>query len=69
MRDLAADPAHAGEVGRLTALMKSWQEKVGDRQPLAAARPKPKDVSFDGYVRQPDQWQPEWIRKKYFAGP
>jgi hypothetical protein len=31
------------------------------------AKPKSKDVSFDGYVRTPDQWQPEWIRQKYFA--
>jgi arylsulfatase A-like enzyme len=65
--DLAADPAHAKEIERLTALMKSWQEKVGDKQPLTVARPKPKAVSFDGYVRKPDQWQPEWIRRKYFA--
>jgi arylsulfatase A-like enzyme len=64
--DLAADPAGVKEIERLTVLMKAWQEKVGDRQPLTVAKPKPKDVSFEGYVRKPDQWQPEWVRKKYF---
>jgi arylsulfatase A-like enzyme len=29
--DLAADPRHAGQVRRLTALLKDWQQKVGDR--------------------------------------
>ena len=34
-----------------------------------AAKPKSKEISFEGYVRKPDQWQPEWIVKKYFRGP
>ncbi|HKB02581.1 MAG TPA: sulfatase-like hydrolase/transferase [Gemmataceae bacterium] len=66
MTNLAADPAHAAQVERLTGLMKEWQAKVGDKQPLAVAKPKPKDVSFDGHVRMIDQWQPDWIREKYF---
>jgi arylsulfatase A-like enzyme len=65
--DLAADPAYAKEIDRLTGLMKAWQGKVGDKQPLSVAKPKPKELSFDGYVRKADQWQPEWVRKKYFA--
>jgi arylsulfatase A-like enzyme len=67
--DLAGDPRHAGEVDRLTALMKSWQEAVGDRQPLTVETTKPRWVSFDGYDRTPDQWQPEWIVRKYFRRP
>jgi arylsulfatase A-like enzyme len=69
MHDLAGDPRHSAEVERLTGLMKQWQAKVGDRQPLAVDRPKPKDVSFDGYICKPDQWQPEWIVRKYFPRP
>ncbi len=68
-RDLAGDAKHAAEVERLTRLMKSWQEKVGDQQPLTVAKPKPKEVTFDGFERKPDQWQPEWIIKKYFQKP
>jgi arylsulfatase A-like enzyme len=65
-KNLADDPASAKDIDRLTVLLKAWQERVGDQQPLAVAKPKPKDVSFDGYVRKVDQWQPEWVRKKYF---
>ncbi|MFO0810274.1 MAG: sulfatase-like hydrolase/transferase [Gemmataceae bacterium] len=67
--DLAADPAHAAEIERLIGLMKTWQAKVGDKQPLTVANPKPKAVSFDGYERKPDQWQPAWIVEKYFKKP
>jgi arylsulfatase A-like enzyme len=66
MRDLAADPGHEPEIARLTALMRSWQEKLGDQQPLAVNAPRPKEVRFDDLVRQPDQWQPAWIVEKYF---
>jgi arylsulfatase A-like enzyme len=65
-RDLAGDSRHAAEIDRLTALMKSWQAKVGDKQTLTVDKPKPKAVSFAGYDRKPDQWQPEWIVEKYF---
>jgi arylsulfatase A-like enzyme len=69
MRDLAADPKHGGEIERLTRLMKSWQAKVGDKQPLAAAKPRSKAVTFERFDRKADQWQPEWILKKYFQRP
>src|SRR5437762_6935448 len=48
-RDLAGDPRYAGEVERLTALLRQWQDRVGDKQPLTAARPKPKEVRFDDF--------------------
>ncbi len=69
IQDLAADPKYAAEIERLTARMKEWQAKVGDRQPLRVDQPKPKEVSFDGYLRKPDPWQPEWILRKYFPQP
>jgi arylsulfatase A-like enzyme len=69
MKNLADDPAHAGEIKKLTTLMQNWQRKVGDTQPLRVEKPKPKDVSFDGFVRKPDQWQPAWIVEKYFKKP
>lgn len=69
MKDLAADPAHAATVERLTGLMKDWQKKVGDAQPLSVEKSKPKDVRFDDFERQPDKWQPAWIVDKYFKKP
>jgi arylsulfatase A-like enzyme len=46
MRDLAADPAHAGEVKRLTTLLKDWQEQLGDRQPLTTDKPLAPEFDF-----------------------
>ena len=65
-KSLADDPTHVKEIDRLTVLLKAWQQRVGDKQPLTVAKPKPKEISFDGYVRKVDQWQPDWVRKKYF---
>ena len=56
----------ATDLARLTALMRSWQEKLGDEQPLTVKDPKPKEVRFDDFERKPDQWQPAWIVEKYF---
>jgi arylsulfatase A-like enzyme len=65
-RNLAADKAHAAKLKRLTSLMKDWQKKVRDPHPLTVERPRSKEVSFDGFERKPDQWQPKWIVEKYF---
>jgi arylsulfatase A-like enzyme len=64
--NLAADPTYAAEIERLTGLIKQWQKKVGDMQPLSVKKPRPKTVSFDDFERKPDKWQPKWIVEKYF---
>jgi arylsulfatase A-like enzyme len=69
MKDVSNDPAHATTIERLTGLMKDWQTKVSDKQPLTVAKPRSKAVSFDGFVRTPDKWQPAWIVEKYFKKP
>jgi arylsulfatase A-like enzyme len=46
MNDLAADPSRAGEVARLTGLLKDWQQKCGDEQPLTTAKPVPLEFDF-----------------------
>ncbi|MEW6303721.1 MAG: sulfatase-like hydrolase/transferase [Verrucomicrobiota bacterium] len=63
--NLAEDPQHAKQIERLTVLMKTRQQEYGDTQTLTVANPKPKAVDFN-FERKPDQWQPEWIIKKYF---
>lgn len=63
-RNLAAK--NPSEVARLTRLLREWQERTGDRQPLTVAKPKPRSLRFDDFERKPDQWQPRWIVEKYF---
>lgn len=67
MQNLANEPAHAETVDRLTKLMKEWQSQVGDKQPLRVENPKPKEISFEGFIRRPDKFQPKWIVEKYFS--
>jgi hypothetical protein len=66
IHDLAKSPRHAARVDQLTALLRDWQRRVGDAQPLTVANPRPLEIHFDGYVRKPDPWQPAWIVDKYF---
>jgi len=67
LHNLADDPAQAGRVEQMLDLLKKWQQKVGDNQPLMVANPGPKKIDMTGREREPDRWQPEWIRKKYFG--
>ena len=46
MRDLAADPRQAGQVQRMTALLRKEQEMAGDSQPLTSATPQPAEFDF-----------------------
>ena len=74
--DLQTDPdektnlierAEYGEhVQRLLKLMSQWQAKVGDTLKLPTENKRPEVIELTGRKRVPDQWQPEWIVKKYF---
>jgi arylsulfatase A-like enzyme len=46
MHDLADDPQHADEVKRLTALLKTEQEKAGDKCALTSEKPLPLEFDF-----------------------
>jgi arylsulfatase A-like enzyme len=60
-------PAHAAEVTRLLALMKTWQPQVGDTLPLPTTSTTPPSIDLTGAPREADQWQPDWIVRKYFG--
>ncbi|MBP7053048.1 MAG: sulfatase-like hydrolase/transferase [Phycisphaerae bacterium] len=62
-------PESAQHVQRLLALMRQWQAKVGDTLELPSESKPPELVDLTGRKRVPDQWQPDWIVKKYFDGP
>ncbi|MCR4410818.1 MAG: sulfatase-like hydrolase/transferase [Thermoguttaceae bacterium] len=68
-RNLIDQPGHSEHVERLRKLMRQWQAKVGDTVELPAENKPPARVDLTGRKREPDQWQPEWIRKKYFDAP
>ena len=63
-RDLAEKKP--GEVERLTHLLRDWQQRTGDPQPLTTPNRMLKAIRFDDFERKPDQWQPAWIVEKYF---
>ena len=75
--DLRADPFEttnlidraecAPQVPRLLALMKQWQAKVGDTLEVPTENKTPERIDLTGLKRVPDQWQPDWIVKKYFG--
>ena len=67
MKDLSGDPSQASRIEALTGLLKTWQAKLGDAQPLTAPNPKPGEIDLSGGDRPPDKWQPDWIRAKYFG--
>ena len=46
MRDLAGDPTRAGELIRLSAKLREWQQTLGDSQPLTTEKPEPLEFDF-----------------------
>ncbi|MBS0202687.1 MAG: sulfatase-like hydrolase/transferase [Planctomycetes bacterium] len=65
--NLIDQPAHAPHVKRLQELMKQWQQRVGDALELPTVNKTPQFIDLTGRPRKPDQWQPDWIVKKYFG--
>lgn len=66
-KNLIDRPELAQHVQRLQALMKQWQSRVGDTLELPTKNLPPPRIDLTGTPRKPDQWQPEWIVKKYFG--
>ena len=60
-------PEHAEHVARLQQLMQRWQTKVGDTLELPSTNKPLEPLDLTGRPRTPDQWQPDWIVKKYFG--
>ncbi len=68
-RNLASVSDHADRVAALTELMRDWQARMGDDDPLSVPNPKPASVDLSGRERKEDRWQPGWIVEKYFRRP
>ncbi len=68
MNSLAEQKEHAKRIAELKALILTWEKDLGvPVMPLVSINPKPKKIDLTGHAREPDQWQPEWIKKKYFG--
>jgi arylsulfatase A-like enzyme len=67
INNLIDRPEHKGEVARLQALMRTWQTRLGDTATSPDTNTQPPRVDITGMAREADQWQPEWIVKKYFG--
>jgi len=67
LRNLADEPEQTRRVQEMLRLLKKSQREVGDDLPLTVANPGPKEINMTGRQREPDRWQPEWIRRKYFG--
>jgi arylsulfatase A-like enzyme len=66
MNNLAEVPGNIGQVERMTALMETWREQLGDTYPLSVENPDQMTPDHDNAKRYLDKWQPQWIREKYF---
>jgi arylsulfatase A-like enzyme len=64
--NLIDSPRHAAQTRRLLQLMKQWQARSGDTLDVPSANKPFEKIDLTGKKRTPDQWQPEWIVKKYF---
>lgn len=74
--DLVSDPderqnlierkEYAPQVSRLRQLMKRWQSGLGDHVAIPETSRRPEPIDLTGKRRKPDQWQPDWIIRKYF---
>ena len=60
------NPANATHVTRLLGLMREWQTRVDDPLKVNTTSKPPEKIDLTGKKRVPDQWQPDWIVKKYF---
>lgn len=67
--NLAERPAFAHHIARLQVTLEEWRERTGDRDLLVAPKLKPLFVDLTGRMREPDRWQPQWIRDTYFDPP
>lgn len=52
-KDLSADPAHAADLARMTALLKAEQERFGDKQALTVDKPRPAEFDFTKVRSEP----------------
>ncbi len=67
LKNLANGEEQAERVEQMKKQILAWEKKLGLKpMPLRTDNPAPKEINLSGRNREPDRWQPAWIRKKYF---
>lgn len=66
LNNLAYEDDYVGKSEALLKLMKVWQKETGDTAALTAKVIKPLEYDHKSILRQPDQWQPDYTKKRYF---
>lgn len=66
IQDVSTHPENQAEIQRLLGLLDDWRGRVGDTLPLSSPTPRSKSIRYDDFTRNPDEWQPDWIVRKYF---
>lgn len=68
LKNLAGQPEQVQRIEQMKARLLAWEKQLGaPQQPLTSTNPQPAEINLSGRQRRPDQWQPAWIRQKYFA--
>jgi arylsulfatase A-like enzyme len=67
INNLAQNPRFESEKTKMLELLRESQKEFGDTISLTAAVLKPMAYNPDTLQRKPDQWQPEYILKRYFS--
>jgi len=66
-RDVATLPENRPVIERLEAAMAQSQKLYGDTLTIPTENEAYVPIDLSNKPRKPDQWQPEWIVKKYFS--
>lgn len=66
--NLAAQPEFKSKVDEMMALLKEWQALSNDTANMAPESVLPLEYDFTKFKQVPDNFQPEYILKKYFKG-
>ncbi len=64
--NVAGDSRQRRRVEDMTRLLESWQQRMGDPHALTVAEVDPMAYDYQRIERKPDQWQPDWVLRKYF---
>lgn len=69
LNNLAEKPEMAAKKQELIQLLEQWQSETGDTVRWTAPKIKPMQYDPDTLnpLRKPDQWQPEYVLKRYFG--
>ena len=65
--DQSGRPEMADRVKDMSAHLAALMSQAGDDAPLSVDEPQPFTRDLSEVKRNPDRWQPRWIREKYFG--